>query len=142
MQELAKREQDRRDLDAWLTVQRLKRAQGAVDTTAARRAKIQGRDWRDPERGVEIGMERQVGRGSQNSTGSCAGTDKGSGRQSCVPIALFLARRLNGDMIVGLAPDWYALRIIPREFFFFFLSFDTHGDRPFVEVVFVVSESE
>lgn len=58
MQDLARREQKRRDADAWLTVQRLKRAKLQEDREAARVAKAQGRDWRDPEGGVEMGMGR------------------------------------------------------------------------------------
>lgn len=45
-------------MDAWLTVQRLKRAKLQEDREAARKAKAKGRDWRDPEDGVEIGMGR------------------------------------------------------------------------------------
>eukprot|EP00903_Cladosiphon_okamuranus_P009303 g8875.t1 len=56
--DLARREQQRRDSDAWLTVQRLKRAKLEEDREAARVAKVQGKDWRDPEGGVEIGMGR------------------------------------------------------------------------------------
>lgn len=57
-QDLARREQKRRDADAWLTVQRLKRAKLEEDREAARVARVQGKDWRDPEGGVEIGMGR------------------------------------------------------------------------------------
>lgn len=58
-QDLARREQDRRDSDAWLTVQRLKRAKVVEEKEAARKAKVQGKDWRDPEDGVDIGMGRR-----------------------------------------------------------------------------------
>lgn len=58
-QDLARREQSRRDSDAWLTVQRLKRAKLREDRETVRVAKAQGRDWTDPEGGVEMGMGRQ-----------------------------------------------------------------------------------
>lgn len=68
-QDLARREQARRDSDAWITVQRLKRAKLQEDRETVRMAKAQGRDWRDPEGGVEMGMNRREGRGLGAETG-------------------------------------------------------------------------
>lgn len=61
MQDLARREQSRRDSDAWITAQRLKRAKIAEEREDIRMAEAQGKDWRDPENGVEMGMGRQEG---------------------------------------------------------------------------------
>ncbi|CAM9172605.1 unnamed protein product [Choristocarpus tenellus] len=58
LQELAQREQDRRDSDAWLTTCRLKRAKQWEERERAKKCLRAGTDWRDPERGVEMGMER------------------------------------------------------------------------------------
>lgn len=80
-QDLARREQSRRDWDAWLTTQRLKRARVAEDREAFRLAKTQGKDWRDPEGGVEMGMgrrerEREEGGGRRGERGKGGGGEE------------------------------------------------------------------
>lgn len=57
-QELAQREEKRRDVDAWLAVKSLMRAKTKAEKEIIRRARVEGKDWRDPERGVDIGMDR------------------------------------------------------------------------------------
>ncbi|CAM9548186.1 unnamed protein product [Chrysoparadoxa australica] len=57
-QELQRREEHRDKYRTWLVRKRLKREQQELEAKLQARATRTGRDWRDHEGGVEIGMER------------------------------------------------------------------------------------